>query len=293
MDAPLNRIIISLALILLFTLSSAQARTIVLVHGFMADDMSWRSSGFTQPLIRAGWTDGGGYGYGPQGMLFPRGLMASGDVFYTVNLPSKANLQIQESYFMQYLSHLYSYRLEPITLVGHSAGGLVARLYVLDPQRQQSINSLVTIASPHLGTPAANVAHIAGNSPIGMMASMAGLGELQDSRGLFSDLKEESSYNFLFWMNHQYHPNIHYASIIRKNDSITKPGKFDFVVPPFSQDMNNIWALKDRSGVALSTDNHSLNGKDGLILLEILKHIPKKVAKNKSTNTLYRIYPAD
>lgn len=272
----MKRFIISLALLLIsiFAVSSAQARTIVLVHGFMADDMSWRYSGFTQPLLSAGWKDGGSYGYGPQGMLIPRDLMTKGDVFYTVNLPSKANLQIQESLLMQYLSHLYAYRIEPITLVGHSAGGLVARLYVLDPQRQTAVNALITIASPHLGTPAANIAHLAGNSPIGMMASMAGVDELQDSRGLFSDLKEESSYNFIYWMNHQYHPNIHYASIIRKNDSFTKPDKFDFVVPPFSQDMNNIWALKDRSGIALSTENHSLNGKDGLIVLQILEHIP-------------------
>jgi len=277
----MKRFIISLALTLfsILSFSSSQARTIVLVHGFMADDMSWRYSGFTQPLLAAGWKDGGSYGYGPQGMLIPRDLTTQGDVFYTVNLPSKANLQIQEGYLMQYLSHLYAFRFEPMTLVGHSAGGLVARLFVLDPQRQQAVNALITIASPHLGTPAANIAHLAGNSPIGMMASMAGIDDLQDSRGLFSDLKEESSYNFLYWMNHQYHPNIHYASIIRKNDSIAKPDKFDFVVPPFSQDMNNIWALKDRSGIALSTENHSLNGKDGLFVLQILKHIPKNVAE--------------
>ncbi|MEB8432877.1 alpha/beta hydrolase [Cocleimonas sp. KMM 6892] len=271
-----KHIIISFALLLLSILpfNSLQARTIVLVHGFMADDMSWRYSGFTQPLLQAGWKDGGGYGYGAQGILFPRDLMTKGDVFYTVNLPSKANLQIQESYLMQYLSHLYAYRFEPMTLVGHSAGGLIARLYVIDPQREQAVNGLITIASPHLGTPAANIAHLAGNSPIGMMASMAGISELQDSRGLFSDLKEEAPYNFLYWMNRQHHPNIHYASIIRKNDSITQPERFDFVVPPFSQDMNNIWALRERSGIALSTENHSLNGKDGVILLQILQHIP-------------------
>ena len=278
----MKHFIISLALILfsILSLSSAQARTIVLVHGFLADDMLWRYSGFTQPLLGTGWKDGGSYGYGTQGLLIPRDLKTQGDVFYTVNLPSKANLQIQEGYLMQYLSHLYSIRLEPITLVGHSAGGLVARLYVLDPQRKQAVNALITIASPHLGTPAANVANLAGNSPLGMMASMAGVDELRDSRGLFSDLKEESSFNFLYWMNHQNHPDIHYASIIRKNDSFTKPDKFDFIVPPFSQDMNNIWALRDRSGIALSTENHSLNGKDGLILLQILKYIPENVAEN-------------
>lgn len=196
-----------------------------------------------------------------------------GDVFFTVNLPSTANLQIQEGILLEYLENLYSQRQEPITLVGHSAGGLVARLYVLDP-RKQPVNALITIASPHLGTPAANVAHLAGRSPIGMMADMAGADSLKDARGLFADLKEEKPRNFLYWMNHQPHPDIHYASIVRRNNKLTKPNKFDFVVPPNSQNMNNIWALRNRSGIALSTDNHSINGKDGRILTDILKHIP-------------------
>ncbi len=267
----MKRFIISFALLLFSILpfNTLHARTIVLVHGFMTDGMSWRSSGFTYPLVRSGWTDGGGYGYGPQGMLVPRDLMTPNDAFYTVNLPSKANLQIQESYFMQYLSHLYAYRLEPITLVGHSAGGLVARLYVLDPQRQQAVNALVTIASPHLGTPAANVAHIAGNSPIGMMASMAGVDELQDSRGLFSDLKEESSYNFLYWMNHQHHPDIHYASIIRlNNDGQTG----DYFVPGFSQNMNNVPALQGRSSTFTTPASHFLTSQDADTILSIIKH---------------------
>lgn len=251
---------------------TAQAKTLVLVHGFLGDAMTWRKSGFTRPLEFSGWQDGGSYGFNPWGMLTPRGINLKGKVFFTVNLPSQANLQIQESILRQYLQHLYSQRVEPITLVAHSAGGLTARLYVLNPTRQP-VNGLITIATPHLGTPTANVAHLAGNSPIGMMASMVGGDELQDSRGLFSDLKEEKPYNFLYWMNHQPHPDIHYASIIRKNESISKFNKFDYVVPPNSQDMNNIWALRSRSGIALSKQNHSLNGKDGQIVVDILKYI--------------------
>ena len=244
----------------------------VLVHGFWSDSATWRQSGFTQPLLFTGWKDGGNYNFSPWGMLTPNRLIESGDVFFSVDLPSTQNLQVQEGILSQYLNHLYQNRLEPITLVGHSAGGVVARLYVIDPQHQP-VNALITIASPHLGTPVASVAKLAGSSPIGMMASMAGADELQDSRGLFSDLREEEPYNFLYWMNHQPHPDIHYASIIRKNDTISKPNRFDFIVPPNSQDMNNIWALRSRSGVALSTDNHSINGKDGLMLVNILKFI--------------------
>lgn len=248
------------------------AKTLVLIHGFTGDGMDWRTSGFTKPLEFSGWKDGGSYGFNQWGMLAPSGVQLSGDVFFTVNLPSLANIQTQEEILKQYLQHLYTQRIEPITLVGHSAGGVTARLYVLDPTRQP-VNGLVTIASPHLGTPAANVAYLAGNSPIGMMASMIGEEALQEGRGLFLDLKEEKPHNFLYWMNHQKHPEIHYASIIRRNDSISSPNKFDYIVPPKSQNMNNIWALRNRSGIALSKDNHSLNAKDGKIVTEVLSHI--------------------
>lgn len=249
-----------------------QAKTLVLVHGFTANGMNWRSTNFTKPLLSAGWKDGGGYGYSPQSMLLASGSLLKGDVFFTVELPSRAALQIQESLLAKYLAHLYSQRHEAISLVGHSAGGVVARLYILNPAHQP-VNTLITIAAPHLGTPAANIAHLAGNSPIGMMTSMMGEDTLQNARGLFSDLKEEKPYNFLYWMNRQLHPDIHYASIIRNNKSIKRPKQFDFIVPPESQDMNNVLALKNRSGVAYTTQSHSLNHKDGLVVLEVLRYI--------------------
>ena len=138
-----------LLIFLIFSVFPVQAKTLVLVHGYMSDGMSWRHSGFTQPLRNAGWQDGGGYGFSPQSMLLPRALYLKGDVFFTVELPSQATLQVQESLLARYLSHLYSQRQEPITLVGYSAGGVVSRLHTLNPSRQ-SINGLITIASPHL-----------------------------------------------------------------------------------------------------------------------------------------------
>ncbi len=255
-----------------FSSQSLQAKTLVLVHGFLSGDKYWRTSGFTKPLELAGWKDAGSYNFDPHGMLTPRGINLKQNIFITVNLPSEANLQIQEGVLMQYMQHLQMIRKEAVTLIGHSAGGLVARLYIIDPAHLP-VNGLITIATPHLGTPTANIAYLAGNSPVGMMVSIAGEEVLQDARGLFSDLKEEKPHNFLYWMNHQPHPNIHYASIIRKNKAISKPNKYDFIVPPFSQNMNNVWALKNRSGVAFSEDGHSLNGKDGLIVVDILKYI--------------------
>jgi len=259
--------------IFLISLSfSVQAKTLVLVHGYLSNGMSWRHSGFTRSLLDAGWQDGGDYGYSQQSMFIPKGIFLNGDVFFTVELPSLAPIQVQESLLSRYLSHIYSQRLEPITLIGHSAGGVVSRFYVLDPAHKP-VNGLITIASPHLGTPTANIAYLAGNSPLGMMASMVGGEELQDSRGLFSDLREEKPYNFLFQMNRQPHPDIHYASIIRINKILASPDNFDFIVPPSSQNMNNVWALRNRSGVAKTTNGHLLSSKDGFLAVEILKYI--------------------
>ncbi len=259
--------------LLIFSSHFVDAKTLVLVHGFMSEGMDWRSSGFTKPIQAAGYKDGGNYTFNNWGMVVPhsQAVALTDNVFYTLNLPSTTNLQTQEGILEQYLLHLYLQRLEPITLLGHSAGGLIARLYLLNPNRVP-INGLITIASPHLGTPVAHAAYLAGNSPIGMMASMVGGGTLQDSRGLFSDLKEEKSNKFLYWMNHQHYPDIHYASIIRQNQSIS-PKKFDFVVPAKSQNMNNVWGLKGRSGVVLSKSNHALSVKDGMITAKILQHI--------------------
>ncbi len=253
----------------------AHARTLVLVHGFLGNDMNWRTSGFITPLQFAGWKDGGGYAYTPGGMLLPRYPNLPGDVFYTVNLPSTANLQKQERLLSYYLQHLFAQRGEPITLVGHSAGGVVARLYAIDPMHVP-LNGLITIASPHLGAPTAKIASMTGRSPLGMMADFVGIDELRDARGLFSDLKEEAPTTFLYWMNHQPHPNIYYASIIRNNKKKLRPDKYDFIVPPYSQDMNNVWALRGRSGVAAVTESHFLNGKDGAIVLEILNEMQRE-----------------
>lgn len=267
-----NKVFRVFLLVFLFTPTLVPAKTVVLVHGFTGSGMDWRTSGFSKPLELIGWKDGGSYAFNQWGMLTPSGINLAGNVFFAVNLPSLSNIQTQEGVLKQYLQHLFNARKEPITLVGHSAGGIVARLYVLDPTHQP-VNGLITIAAPHLGTPAANIAYIAGNSPLGMMASIIGEEALQNGRGLFADLREEEPQNFLYWMNHQQHPDIHYASIIRKNDSISKPNKFDFIVPPNSQNMNNIWALRNSSGVALSKDNHLLNGKDGQIVVDVLRYI--------------------
>ncbi len=259
-------------LLVLTPITVLQAKTVVLVHGYLSNASIWNTSGFSQILARNGFVQADAYNFNQWGMMIPRPIAPNIDAFYTVELPAQTNLQTQEGILLQYLQHLYAQRKEPLTLVGHSAGGLVARLFLLDPKRVP-INGLITIATPHLGTPTADIAYLAGNSPIGMMISMVGEDTLQDSSGLLSDLKEEKPGSFLFWMNRQPYPNIHYASIVRNNKMISKPDKFDFIVPAASQDMNNVWSLRGRSGVAITSSNHALSYQDGWVVLNILKQI--------------------
>ncbi len=259
-------------LLVLTPITVLQAKTVVLVHGYLSNASIWDTSGFSQILAHNGFVQADAYNFNQWGMMIPRPIAPNIDAFYAVELPAQTNLQTQEGILLQYLQHLYAQRKEPLTLVGHSAGGLVARLFLLDPKRVP-INGLITIATPHLGTPTADIAYLAGNSPIGMMISMVGEDTLQDSSGLLSDLKEEKPGSFLFWMNRQPYPNIHYASIVRNNKMISKPDKFDFIVPAASQDMNNVWSLRGRSGVAITSSNHALSYQDGWVVLNILKQI--------------------
>ena len=262
--------------ILLFTLfalpASLQAKTMVLIHGYMADGLSWRSTEVTKELIQAGWKDGGGYSFNQVGILTPTNLQVGSDVFFTVDLPSKAPIEVQTRILERYLDHLYAIRDEPFIFVGHSAGGIVARYYLLIPAHVPA-SALITIGTPHLGTPAANVAFSAGNSPLGIMLDILGQDDIRDSRGLYTDLREAEPNTFLYWLNQQVHPRIHYVSIIRTNKTKTKPNKVDFIVPPESQNMNNVLALRGQSLVYLTKENHFLSGKDGEFLVDVLKRI--------------------
>jgi triacylglycerol esterase/lipase EstA (alpha/beta hydrolase family) len=256
---------------LLVSTPSLQAKTIILIHGYLADGISWHTTGVTKGLIQAGWKDGGSYRYGAQGMLIPHSPWIKNNAFFTVDLPSKASIEIQTNYLSQYLEHLYRLRKEPFIFIGHSAGGIVARYYLIHPTHVPA-RALITIGSPHLGTPAADLALLASNSPLGIMLEMAGQ-DMRDSRGLFSDLKEAKPATFLYWLNQQPHPRIPYVSVIRSNKLKRKANKYDFVVPSESQNMNNIEGLRGKSWAYLTQENHFLNAKDGAFLVDILKRI--------------------
>ncbi len=249
----------------------SQAETMVLIHGYLSDSKSWRKDNLRQPLFKSGWVDGGNYSSSKQGVLTPstQSLKHKGSVFYTVDLPYDAAIEHQAMVLGAYLHHLYSQRKEPLILVGHSVGGIVARAYVT-MKNTQPVNILISIATPHLGTPVAKLSKIAAKTPLNIASRIVGAKNLKQSLPLFFDIREESQEKagYLYWLNHHQHPAIRYFSIVRDNKSLRT---FDFVVPPFSQDMNNIWALKGQSTVVISKGNHFLNKRDMKIIADIVE----------------------
>lgn len=264
---------LGIALFFLLLISSAKAETMVLIHGYLSDSASWRKSALQEPLLTAGWQDGGNYSFYPQGVLTPsiKHLSLIGRVFYTVDLPYDATIEQQAMVLGVYLHHLYTQRQEPFILVGHSVGGIVARAYIT-MKNTQPVHTLITIATPHLGTPVAKISKIAAKSPLNIASRLIGAKNWRQSVALFSDIREESQTRggYLYWLNHLPHPAIHYISIVRDNKSFKK---FDFIVPPFSQNMNNVWALRGQSIVITSKGTHFINHRDMQIIADSVQKL--------------------
>jgi len=97
--------IITLCLILLFSLPTYAGQTLVLIHGYLNDGSTWRPLGIVSALQPAGWQDAG--------HLFPGGPLPKMTLpnsleryVYTVTLPSEAPLATQAQWLDLYLRHL-------------------------------------------------------------------------------------------------------------------------------------------------------------------------------------------
>ena len=248
---------------LLFSAWSYAGQTVVLVHGYLGDGSSWRFGGIVAALQAAGFQDGGNWF--PQSPP-PISHYKSKNYVYTVTLPSEAPLPIQAQWLDFYLHAIQHRHLNnDLILVGHSAGGVVARLVMVSSNLP--IQGLITIASPHLGTDKAELGAQLSNSPWSWVAPFFGLDTINRSEGLYWDLVREYPATPLFWLNRQPHPKkAFYASIIRIGD--------DDWVPPYSQDMNNVPALQGRSLTITTGGTHSLHPADGPLLVSLLDHLP-------------------
>lgn len=254
--------------------SPVRADVVVLVHGYLSGPASWERSGITSILQQHGWRSAGVYLAGPAGIQhFPVTGARAERSFYAVDLPSEAPVLVQVHMLRNILASISrTHGNEPVVLVGHSAGGVVART-ALVRGAVGNIRALVTIASPHLGTARAEQALDATDIPFPFSIIPDVLaGDIYDtakrSRNLYVDLVRPRPGTLLYWLNAQPHPDIEYFSIVR-GDSVAGQGG-DFIVPPYSQDMNNVPALRGRSSLVTIPSRHHLHPLDGSVLVNLI-----------------------
>lgn len=255
-------------LALLFVACTARADVMVLVHGYLGDAESWESQGITAVLAAHGWRYGGQltpgtrvFGSEPPPPPGRRGWL------YTVNLPSTAPLMHQSDLLWALLQKVFDrHPGEPLVLVGHSAGGVLARLALVRFGRRD-ITTLISIASPHLGTPRAidGLGIIQDSGPFELLKELVGGSDYRRAKksgATLWDLSPPRPGNMLFWLNGQEHPDIRYVSVLRLPD---RDGGDD-IVPVFSQDMNQVATLRGKAEIVQTFGDHALARSDGLVI---------------------------
>ena len=249
-----------------------RADVVLLVHGYLGNAGSWEFSGVNAALANNGWQPAGIIIPRNGTMLLPPPAPAAEKKAYTVELPSTAPLMVQSDMLLAALRALKArHGKEPITLVGHSAGGVVARMALVRDQ-SSGVTRLITIASPHLGTERAlqalDATHQGG--PIGFVKDVFGGRDyyaVKDSWPVLVDLSPAMPGSMLFWLNEQPHPRIEYISIIRSAPF----GLGDLLVPGFSQDLNNVPPLGGKATVYVTPAAHALVPADGIMVARLLK----------------------
>ncbi|MDH3871798.1 MAG: hypothetical protein OEU44_06260, partial [Gammaproteobacteria bacterium] len=89
-------------------------------------------------------------------------------------------------------------------------------------------------------------------------------------RSLYVDLVRPRPGSLLFWLNNEPHPEIQYFSIVRGKDAALSG---DYVVPGYSQDMNNVPVLRGKSSRILIPRQHDLDVLDGNIIVNLLANL--------------------
>ncbi len=275
MISLMRSIQILIAFLLLLSLP-VHADVMLLIHGYLGDANSWEKSGINDELDRNGWARAGMFRGGPQGpVLYVTEHKDAKNLVYVATLPSQAPVMVQADVLKAIIDIIQQrHKDEKIILVGHSAGGVIARMALIRHQLK-NIKALITIAAPHIGTGRADQALdiTANHGPFNMVKSFVGGGDydaLKHSRGLMIDLRRPEPGNMLYWLNSQPHPDIAYASIIRLNNN---GATGDYYVPGFSQNMNNVPALQGRSSTFTTPTSHFLVRQDADTIITIINHI--------------------
>lgn len=248
------------------------AETLVLIQGYLGRAENWHDSGITRALEAAGWADGGQLFLTPRGVQASMGKGVAPKKFFTLDLPTQAPLLIQSRSLEQYLDYLRKlYPDNSLVLVGHSAGGVLGRLYMVQ-HPDSGVALLITIASPHRGTESAELGLLAGQSPLAWLGPMIGIDTLNRSQGVYHDLMREQPNNLLGWLNYQPHPPATYISIVHDGDK-DMLGLGELIVPAWSQDMNLVPALRGRVQTIRRQGGHALNLDDGRALVQLLNRL--------------------
>jgi triacylglycerol lipase len=246
------------------------SQVMILLHGHLGSSIDWRISGFTGVLQDAGWRDGGVIDTVLNTAdLKPLHAADPADTFYALDLPSEAALTVQAARLDAALIRILpQHPGEALLFTGFSAGGVVARLYMV---RHPSlpVRVLCTIASPHLGTESAEIALLAAESPLSEYAAQFGADFINHSQALYKDLVRERPGSFLYKLNREPHPAAQYIALVRVN-SEAEPG--DLVVPVYSQDMNNVIALHGRVQTLSGPGVHGVLADDARHLLQTLQN---------------------
>jgi pimeloyl-ACP methyl ester carboxylesterase len=257
-----------LVIIALFFSPLARADALVLVHGYLGDAGSWESKGVTSVLAAHGWANGGRLTIGTRGFDKasepPRGRHGT---LYAVNLPSTAPLMVQSDILWALMNKIFDrHPDEPVIMAGHSAGGVVARL-ALVRFGPGAVSTLITLASPHLGTPRAldGLDVIQDSGPFELVKEWVGGSDYRKAKHsgpALWDLSPPGPGSLLYWLNGQDHPDIRYVSVLRLPD---RDGGDD-VVPVFSQDMNQIAPLRGKAEIVRTFGDHYLRRGDGAVI---------------------------
>jgi pimeloyl-ACP methyl ester carboxylesterase len=250
--------------------STAQADVLLLVHGYLAQGQTWRESGVMRALQASGWQDCGQQRtQGGQVQFWPAPPPPAGHCAYTLDLPAEAPLGVQSTLLTQHIqASVQRHPGAKLHLAGHSAGGVAARLSLVQ-QPQSAVSTLITIASPHLGTGAADTASGLLNSPLSLLTPFVpGGGTLQRSHWLYTELGQEKPGNLLYWLNRQQHPAVRYVSLLRGGRSSLLDG---ITVPLESQDLRRVPALAGRAESYTSPGGHGLEASDGAIIANLLR----------------------
>ncbi len=258
----------------------SHAQTVLLIPGYLGHADNWRDTGIATALVRAGWEDGGTLSrVGDSARA--RAAYGAAQRFFTLELSSSAPLDRQVAELASYVKRVRARRPRtPLILVGHSAGGVLGRLYMVrNPDAR--VAALVTFASPHLGTELADAGaalglaleQSLGGTPLAALAPWFGLERFAGTRELYEDLRLARPDTFLYWLNHQAHPPARYVSVVRETGG--EPLGGDLLIPDWSQDLGAVTALRGRARTLRVAGTHALSPDDGPLLVEILRWLQR------------------